>query len=94
VREGVTNVIRHSRADRCEIRATQDGEEVRVEVKDDGLGSPPEYEETYSSGSGLSGLAERVAASGGDFEAGSLPEGGFRLHASLPARSVSEEKRR
>ena len=94
VREGVTNVIRHSRADRCEIRATQDGEEVRVEVKDDGLGSPPEHEEIYSSGSGLSGLAERVAASGGDFEAGSLPEGGFRLHASLPARSVSEEKRR
>jgi two-component system, NarL family, sensor histidine kinase DesK len=94
VREGVTNVIRHSRADRCEIRVTQDGEEVRAEVKDDGNGSPPEHEETYSNGSGLSGLAERIAASGGDFEAGPLPEGGFRLLVSLPARSVGEENRR
>jgi two-component system, NarL family, sensor histidine kinase DesK len=94
VREGVTNVIRHSRADRCEIRVTQDGEEVRVEVKDDGHGSPPEHEETYSNGSGLSGLAERVAASGGDFEAGPLPEGGFLMRVSQPARSVREDKRR
>lgn len=94
VREGVTNVIRHSRADRCEIWVTQDGEEVRVEVKDDGYGSPPEHKGTYSNGSGLSGLAERIAASGGDFEAGPLPEGGFRLRVNLPTRSASEEKRR
>lgn len=94
VREGVTNVIRHSRADHCEIRVTQDGEEVRVEVKDDGRGSPPEHEGTYSNSSGLSGLAERVAASGGDFEVGPLPEGGYRLRVSLPARSVREDKLR
>jgi len=94
VREGVTNVIRHSRAGRCEIRITQDGEEIHAEVKDDGYGSPPEHEGIRPGGSGLSGLAERVAASGGEIEAGSLPEGGFRLHVSLPARSVNEEKRR
>jgi two-component system sensor histidine kinase DesK len=94
VREGVTNVIRHSRADRCEIRVTQDGEEIHVEVKDDGRGFLPEHEGTYSNGSGLSGLAERIAASGGDFEAGPLPEGGFRMRVSLPAGSVREDKRR
>jgi signal transduction histidine kinase len=37
-----------------------------------------------AAGSGLSGLAERVAASGGELEAGPLPEGGFRLRAILP----------
>ena len=94
VREGVTNVIRHSRADRCEVRVTQDGEEIRVEVKDDGHGSPPEHEGASSNGSGLSGLAERVAASEGDFRVGPLPEGGFRLRVTLPARRVREEKRR
>ena len=94
VREGVTNAIRHSRADRCEIRITQDGEEILVEVKDDGNSCPPKHEDTCSSGSGLSGLAERVAASGGNFEAGPLPEGGFSLRVSLPARSVGEETRR
>src|SRR3712207_7886073 len=37
-------------------------------------------------GSGLRGLAERVEASGGDLEAGSQPEGGFRLRVRLPLR--------
>lgn len=83
VREGATNVVRHSRARHCVIRLTRDGEEVRAEITDDGLGSPPEHEAT-TVGSGLSGLAERVAASGGDFEANPMPEGGFRLRVSLP----------
>jgi two-component system sensor histidine kinase DesK len=94
VREGVTNVIRHSRAGCCEIRITQDGEEIHAEVKDDGYGFPPKHEQIGSGGSGLSGLAERVAASWGAFDAGPLPEGGFRLRVSLPVRSVSEENRR
>ena len=83
VREGVTNVVRHSRARHCVIRLTQDGEEVRAEITDDGLGFPPEHE-TTTVGTGLSGLAERVAASGGDFEAKPTSEGGFRLRVSLP----------
>src|SRR5215216_1619337 len=86
VREGVTNVIRHSRARSCEIRVMRDGEEVCAEISDDGLGSLPERDGPYSNGSGLSGLAERVAASGGDFEAESPPEIGFRLRVSLPLR--------
>ena len=85
VREGVTNVIRHSRARHCEIRVTRDAEEIRAEVSDDGRGSSPGRNST-ATGSGLSGLAERVAASGGDFEAGPLPEGGFRLRVNLPLR--------
>ena len=86
VREGVTNVVRHSRARHCVIRLTRDDEEVRAEITDDGLGFPPEYEAT-TVGSGLSGLAERVAASGGDFEAKPMPEGGFRLRVSLPLQA-------
>ena len=85
VREGVTNVIRHSRATRCEIRLARDSEEVRAEIRDDGHGFPPAHEGS-AVGSGLSGLAERVARSGGDFEAGPVPEGGFRLRVSLPLR--------
>jgi two-component system sensor histidine kinase DesK len=89
VREGVTNAIRHSRAEHCEIRLVQDGEGVRVDVRDDGLGSPPGRGGPYPDGSGLSGLSERVAASGGDIEAGSPPEGGFRLRVGLPLQDGS-----
>ena len=85
VREGVTNVIRHSRASRCEILLTRDGDEVHAEISDDGGGSSLGVT-GLTTGSGLRGLAERVEASGGDFEARPLPEGGFRLRVSLPLR--------
>jgi two-component system, NarL family, sensor histidine kinase DesK len=92
VREGVTNVIRHSRAENCEIRVTQEGEEIRAEITDDGGGSPPGHD-----GSGLSGLAERVAASGGRLETRTLRAGGFRLRVTLPLRNgaadVEDERR-
>ena len=85
VREGVTNVIRHSRADRCAVQLTRDGGQVRAEVSDDGIESSRGHD-GKSTGTGLSGLAERVEANGGDFAAGPLPEGGFRLRVSLPLR--------
>jgi two-component system, NarL family, sensor histidine kinase DesK len=83
VREGATNVIRHSRARNCEILLSRDEEGIHAEITDDGRGSRENDAEAF--GSGLSGLAERVAAAGGDLEARSLPTGGFRLHISLPA---------
>jgi two-component system sensor histidine kinase DesK len=82
VREGVTNVVRHSRAKNCEIRLAQNGGTIHAEVTDDGRGHDPKRDGV--GGSGLSGLAERVEASGGRLEAGPLPGGGFALRVSLP----------
>ena len=92
VREGATNVIRHSRARRCEILLTRDGEEAHAEITDDGRDHPPEPGKT-TAGSGLSGLAERVGALGGGFEAGPPPGGGFRLRVSLPLRETATQVR-
>jgi len=83
VREGTTNVMRHSRADSCRIVVTRDEGKVHAEITDDGRGTFEAAEE--APGSGLSGLAERVAGfPGGEFEAGPLPGGGFRLRVGLP----------
>lgn len=91
VREGMTNVVRHSRAKNCEIRITQEGGSIRAEVLDDGRGRPLERGDGVG-GSGLRGLAERVEASGGCFEAGPAPDVGFRLRVDLPlGRGVREE---
>jgi two-component system sensor histidine kinase DesK len=79
VREGVTNVIRHSRATRCDIRITRTDGRVAVEIDDDGRGLAP-----ADQGSGLRGLAERVAARGGTADAKPLPERGFRLRVTVP----------
>lgn len=84
VREGTTNVIRHSHAKHCEIRLMQESEEIHAEISDDGVGFSPPSDETNVNGSGLSGLAERVAASSGKFEAKTPSGGGFSLRVSLP----------
>jgi two-component system sensor histidine kinase DesK len=75
VREGVTNVLRHSGATRCAVHLGPDS----VEVCDDGAGR------TASSvpGNGLRGLTERAAAVGALLETACLPEG-FRLRVFVP----------
>jgi two-component system, NarL family, sensor histidine kinase DesK len=80
VREGTTNVIRHSGARRCEIRISAGLVSADLEVVDDGRGSDGEHRD----GSGLAGLAERAVERNGRVEAGPRPGGGFRLHVSVP----------
>jgi two-component system, NarL family, sensor histidine kinase DesK len=83
VREGATNVIRHSRARHCQILVAREDEEIYAEISDDGEGS--QKGNGGASGNGLSGLAERAATFAGRVETGSPSDGGFRLHVSLPA---------
>jgi two-component system sensor histidine kinase DesK len=87
VREGVTNVIRHSRAQHCLIRITSADEYVRAEVINDG--HQREENSKVQMGSGLSGLAERVAKLGGRIEMGTSPSSngvGYQLKVEIPIR--------
>jgi two-component system, NarL family, sensor histidine kinase DesK len=85
VREGVTNVLRHSHARRCEIAVRRDAQTAELEITDDGLALSSTAGE--GTGSGLRGLAERMASAGGHLEAGPQPNGGFRLAVRLPTES-------
>jgi two-component system sensor histidine kinase DesK len=87
VREGVTNVIRHSRARHCTISLVCDAGSIRAEIINDGERRRDQSVTPSESGSGLAGLAERVRACGGAVEAGPLQtanSGGFRLWVELP----------
>ena len=85
VREGVTNVVRHSGGTHCAIRVATAGREVRLEVVDDGRPDDPHRRAAPNRvGSGLSGIRERVEAIGGRMEAGPLEGRGFRLAAYVP----------
>jgi two-component system, NarL family, sensor histidine kinase DesK len=84
LREGVTNVIRHSHAESCEIEVRTDGGQAVLEVLDDGVGG------TGNGGNGLRGLAERVSDAGGKLEAGSRLARGFRLAVAVPLESGAE----
>jgi two-component system sensor histidine kinase DesK len=75
VREGVTNVVRHSRATHCTVTLGPD----RVEITDDGRGGLG----STAAATGLVGLRERVAALGGTVEARPLSPG-WRLRVRVP----------
>ncbi|WP_158578960.1 sensor histidine kinase [Spongiactinospora rosea] len=75
LREGVTNVIKHSRAGRCAIRVTAS----TMEIADDGIGG------ARGLGHGLRGLTERLCAVGGTLTAGPGAEGGHLLRAEFPS---------
>ncbi|MGW3354007.1 sensor histidine kinase [Streptomyces bungoensis] len=82
LREAVTNVVRHSGADRCVIqllrRQTLDGPMLELSVEDNGSGGSG-----TGPGNGLTGLTERLEKAGGALEAGRVRHG-FRLVARVP----------
>ncbi|MBB5121114.1 histidine kinase [Streptomyces eurocidicus] len=91
VREGVTNVVRHSGASRCVVEVRGETDQIRLEITDDGRGVGSEPAATGVGGSGLKGLAERLAAAGGALTSGPDGRRGFRLVAELPVDAESEE---
>jgi two-component system sensor histidine kinase DesK len=85
LREGVTNVVRHSGASRCTVRLGPSW----LEVRDNGSAAADSSTELGAveggAGNGLAGLSERMAAVHGTIRAGPLPTGGYRLRAEAPA---------
>jgi len=90
IREGVTNVIRHSHAQQCTISLKQERDEASVEITDDGASVSSQSKDANSThgignrGNGLCGLAERVEGLGGKFEVEPRVGKGFRLAVSVP----------
>jgi two-component system, NarL family, sensor histidine kinase DesK len=86
VREGATNVIRHSGARHCSVTVRASLSDAAVEVVDDGEGPACARGEAAGPiGNGIMGLRERAERLRGRIEAGGLPEGqGFRLAVSVP----------
>jgi signal transduction histidine kinase len=82
VQEALTNVGRHAGPATASVRLTYGDRELTVQVDDDGRGTPARG--AGGSGKGIVGMRERVAALGGDLEAGPRPGGGFRVRARLP----------
>jgi signal transduction histidine kinase len=79
IAEGLTNVAKYASASRASVRAVRRDRRLMVEVSDDGVGGADP-----SRGSGLRGLADRVAALDGTLELESTPGGGTVLRAEIP----------
>jgi signal transduction histidine kinase len=79
VAEAITNVARYARASHATVSVARDGRRVAVEVADDGVGGADP-----AAGSGLRGLADRVAALDGRLDVDSPPGGGTTVRAVIP----------
>jgi signal transduction histidine kinase len=80
VQEGLTNALKHARAQHAEVLVHYSDGHVELTVSDDGRGAG----DRDGGGHGLVGMRERITVYGGELEAGPRPEGGYRLRARLP----------
>jgi signal transduction histidine kinase len=78
VAEALTNVAKHAHAGRAAVTAYVEAGTLRVEVRDDGVGG------ARPDGSGLLGLADRLAVLDGRFRIESPVEGGTLVAAEIP----------
>ncbi len=88
VQEALTNVVRHSGSREARVHIEHGEGRLRLTVDDDG---PATGADAGGTGNGLAGMRERAAALGGTIEAGTRPDGGFRVLAVLPI--ATEEDR-
>jgi signal transduction histidine kinase len=79
VQEALTNAARHGGADNLWLDIRRDGDQLRLELRDDGRGGGELH-----FGNGLTGMRERLEAIGGGVRASRGEGGGVRLSAWLP----------
>jgi signal transduction histidine kinase len=81
VAEALTNIAKHAHAHHARILVVGVGDQLSVEITDDGVGGAD------PAGQGLSGLAARVAGVDGQFRVTSPPGGPTTLEVTLPCGS-------
>jgi two-component system sensor histidine kinase UhpB len=90
VQEALTNIRRHSKARRADIRMLQDKGEIKLEIRDDGVGFDPERipEDRF----GVRGIVERARLFGGQARIKSEPDRGTLITVRLPLDMLEAEE--
>jgi signal transduction histidine kinase len=94
LREGTTNILRHSKAEHCEISVRQSADAVTLDMVNDGVADDPRPTDAIG-GSGVHNVSERVAALHGTVSAG-LEEDRhtYRLHVRIPLDGQDQAPRK
>jgi signal transduction histidine kinase len=82
VQEALTNVMRHSGQTTSSVHVTCNEQELTLRI--DNEVSKEGSRDGIGLGQGILGMQERATALGGMVEAGTRPDGGFRVFARLP----------
>ncbi|MER7211967.1 sensor histidine kinase [Streptosporangium sp. NPDC000239] len=89
VQEALTNSRKHAAGAAATVTVAYLPGAVEVEVSDDG---PAVQHTSETNGFGLRGITERVTLCGGELQIGSVPEGGFRVRARIPADQGADRR--
>jgi signal transduction histidine kinase len=81
LQESLSNIVRHAQATEVKIALRRNGDQLTMQVRDNGIGMAGR---PASRGCGLAGMADRVAAAGGQFAIDSEPGAGTLLSLSVP----------
>lgn len=87
VREAISNVIRHARAQRLRIRVGHSGTRLRIELTDDGDGPPAA---ARGSGSGMRNMRDRASSLEGDIAWVTGTEGGTKVLLEVPIEAAGQ----
>jgi signal transduction histidine kinase len=85
VQEALHNVVKHARATRVHVRAWEDGERLRLQVRDDGVGFDPLA--AFPGHLGHTSMRERLGALGGHLQLSSGPGDGTTVEFDVPLAS-------
>ena len=88
--EGLTNVVRHARAQTVSVELHRTPEALHLVVRDDGIGFDVMTAEQQGVSLGLLGMRERVTLLGGEMDCKSAPGRGTEIHAFFPMRTRSD----
>jgi two-component system sensor histidine kinase UhpB len=92
--EAINNIIRHSQANSAEISVVHRGNQVELNVMDDGKGFDPGFvreKAVQSHHMGILGMQERAALVGGRIKLTSTPGKGTRIEIRVPCETVGGE---
>jgi two-component system, NarL family, sensor histidine kinase YdfH len=93
ISEGLTNIARHAHASQVGLHISENGKELQIELRDDGVGFAPQA--VQAGHYGLLGMRERVGLAGGRLDIQSEPGHGacilihFPLENAAPAPAPS-----
>lgn len=96
VQEALTNIRKHAQAQHAWVILRREGDDLRLEVRDDGQGFslPGSVEQARTTGHiGLASMAERAAIAGGHLSIDSNPDQGTVIRVVLPFRSAADSER-
>ena len=92
LQEALNNAVKYSRCSRIEVTLACQGQQLRLTIRDNGIGFDPESA-TQGEGLGLVAMRERIALINGTFQLDAKYGAGTKIRVLVPLPKVHEERR-